>query len=72
MIMSEHSGHVPYVGDDGNKIRPFSLVNDRDNNLFIFLDEIKDMPGHCLVCSMQGELQPMTSTNDFKSHYREV
>lgn len=62
-------GHKRYVGSDGKRIAPFSVVEDRNHNPFVFLDEVKDIPGHCIVCSFAGVVIPLATTSEYKAKH---
>lgn len=70
----EAKGHVPYEGADGRKIAPFSMVSVKRpsdewgiGERLVFLDEIKNCPGHCIVVNQHGKLFPMSNTSDFET-----
>lgn len=70
----EEKGHVPYKGANGSKLVPFSMVMaDRSSDdwqageRLIFLDEIKNCPGHCIVVNQYGKLFTMINTSDFET-----
>jgi len=63
------AGHERYIGSDGKKISPFSMVEDFNGNFFVFLEEVKDIPGHCLVCDTTGHLYPLKNTSEYKAKH---